>query len=246
MTAFRVSPGAVPVRAVFGPTIQGEGPMAGRLSAFIRFGGCNLHCPPCDTKDTWDQATFPLEQLRAWNPPLTAAQVLAQLAALASTVPPLVVLTGGEPLLHQRTAVFEQIVAGIPASSTIQVETNGTIAAAERARELLYVVSPKVCGSMAAGDPAARRIKANAIEAFAALAQSGLAWFKFVCSSADDVATCAEFCATHGIDIARSAYVMPEGSTIERVTATHRRIMPAVLRHGFNTTGRLHLSLDVP
>ena len=246
MTAFRVSPGAVPVRAVFGPTIQGEGPMAGRLSAFIRFGGCNLHCPPCDTKDTWDQATFPLKQLLAWNPPLTAAHVLAQLAALADTVPPLVVLTGGEPLLHQRTTVFEEIVAGISASSTVQVETNGTIAAAERARELLYVVSPKICGPMAAGDPAARRIKPHAIEDFAALAKAGRAWFKFVCSSIDDVGTCAEFCVTHGIDIARSAYIMPEGSTLDRVTVTHRRIMPAVLRFGFNTTGRLHLSLDVP
>ena len=234
------------MRAVFGPTVQGEGPMTGRLSAFIRFGGCNLHCPPCDTKDTWDRATFPLEQLLAWNPPLTAAQVLAQLAALASVVPPLVVLTGGEPLIQQRTAVFEEIVAGIPASSTIQVETNGTIAAAEHARELLYVVSPKICGSMAAGDPPARRIKPKAIEAFATLAASGRAWFKFVCSSAADVATCADFCATYGIDIARSAYIMPEGSTLERATATHRQIMPAVLRFGFNTTGRLHLSLDVP
>lgn len=246
MTAFRVSPGTVPVRAVFGPTIQGEGPMVGRLSAFIRFGGCNLHCPPCDTKDTWDRDTFPLKQLLAWNPPLTAAQVLAQLATLADTVPPLVVLTGGEPLLHQRTTVFEEIVAGIPASSTVQVETNGTIAAAEQARELLYVVSPKICGSMAAGDPAARRIKTHAIDGFAALAKAGRAWFKFVCSSVDDVGACAGFCATYGIDIARSAYIMPEGSTLDRATATHRRIMPAVLRFGFNTTGRLHLSLDVP
>ena len=246
MTIIRVPAGNVPVRDVFGPTIQGEGPLTGRLSAFIRFGGCNLHCPACDTKDTWDEATFPLNQLLAWNAPLTATQVLEQLTALASTVPPLVVLTGGEPLLHQRTAAFKEIVAGIPARCTVQVETNGTIAAAQHSREMWYVVSPKICGPMASGDPAARRIKPAAIRAFAELAACGPAWFKFVCSSAADVAASAEFCAAYGIDIARSAYIMPEGATLERSIATHRQIMPAVLRYGFNTTSRLHLSLDVP
>ena len=34
------------------PTIQGEGPFAGRPSLLIRFKGCNLQCPFCDTKWT--------------------------------------------------------------------------------------------------------------------------------------------------------------------------------------------------
>lgn len=246
MATLHVPPGTLPVRAVFGPTIQGEGPMAGRLSAFIRLGGCNLHCPRCDTKDTWDHDTFPLDQLRAWNPPRTARQVLAELSALSTTVPPLVVLTGGEPLLHQRSPVFEEIVDTIRESSTVQVETNGTIAPADTSRELYFVVSPKISGPLAGGDPHTRRVKTAAISRFTELAQAGRAWFKFVCSTEADVEACAEFCEAHGIEVARTAYVMPEGDTFESATATHRRIMPAVLRCGFNTTGRLHLALDVP
>ena len=38
-----------PVSEVFGPTLQGEGPHAGRPCHFIRLGGCNLSCSWCDT-----------------------------------------------------------------------------------------------------------------------------------------------------------------------------------------------------
>ena len=31
-------------------SIDGEGPHAGELAAFIRFKGCNLNCDYCDTK----------------------------------------------------------------------------------------------------------------------------------------------------------------------------------------------------
>lgn len=246
MATIRVPPHTLPVRAVFGPTVQGEGPMAGRLSAFVRLGGCNLHCPRCDTKDTWDERSFPGGQLSTLNPARTARQVLAELAALAEVLPPLVVITGGEPLLHQRSPVFAEILDGILASSAVQVETNGTIAPAAEAPEIHYVVSPKLSGPLAAGDPAARRVKPTAIKRFTELAQAGRAWFKIVCASEADVHAAAEFCANHGIDPARSAYIMPEGASFETATATHRRIMPAVLRCGFNTCGRLHLALDVP
>ena len=42
------------VSEVFGPTVQGEGPSAGRLCGFVRLGRCNLACDFCDTGYTWD------------------------------------------------------------------------------------------------------------------------------------------------------------------------------------------------
>jgi 7-carboxy-7-deazaguanine synthase len=246
MAAIAVPADTLPVRAVFGPTIQGEGPMIGRLSAFVRLGGCNLHCPRCDTTDTWDTATHTLAQLQQLNPARTAQQVLADLMALCPLLPPLVVLTGGEPLLHQRSPVFAEILTGLPQDCTVQVETNGTIPPVEHERALYYVVSPKVSGPMAAGDPQWRRIKAAAIARFAELAHSGRASFKFVCADEDDVAAAAQFCDDNGIDAARHAYVMPEGATFDVVMATHQRIMPAITQHRLNTTTRLHLALDMP
>lgn len=55
-------PSHLPVNEVFWDVVQGEGPYMGRASAFIRLGYCNLHCPPCDTKPTWDTSQYVLER----------------------------------------------------------------------------------------------------------------------------------------------------------------------------------------
>src|SRR3954464_7540281 len=39
----------IAVVEIFGPTIQGEGPLAGSKTMFIRFGGCDYRCKMCDS-----------------------------------------------------------------------------------------------------------------------------------------------------------------------------------------------------
>ena len=41
---------------VFGPTVQGEGPYAGRVCHFLRLGGCDYRCSWCDTPYAVDPA----------------------------------------------------------------------------------------------------------------------------------------------------------------------------------------------
>ena len=43
------------INQVIKETFQGEGDSVGRLSTLIRFSGCNLKCPFCDTKQTWNE-----------------------------------------------------------------------------------------------------------------------------------------------------------------------------------------------
>ena len=69
----------LPVSEVFGPTIQGEGPHAGRRVYFVRLGGCNLSCSWCDSAYTWDGETY---DLREELTPSTALDVLARLHEL--------------------------------------------------------------------------------------------------------------------------------------------------------------------
>ena len=74
-------------------TIQGEGVNTGRAAYFIRLGGCDVECVWCDVKDSWDANKHPL---------LTVADLLTK---IKSTNAKLVVITGGEPAMHDLTAI---------------------------------------------------------------------------------------------------------------------------------------------
>ena len=79
---------ALPVMEHF-YTIQGEGFHSGVPCYFVRLGGCDVGCPWCDVKESWEQEKHPIhtvEQIVDW---------------VAITKSPKVVVTGGEPLMHQ-------------------------------------------------------------------------------------------------------------------------------------------------
>src|ERR1700730_7162757 len=90
--------GTLVVSEVFGPTIQGEGPSLGRRAGFIRLGGCDLTCSWCDAAYTWNASRY---DLRA---ELTRMPVTAMVERALVGDPEIVVITGGEPLLHQQQA----------------------------------------------------------------------------------------------------------------------------------------------
>ena len=70
-------------------TIQGEGYNTGRAAYFIRLGGCDVGCVWCDVKESWDADAHP-------------RQSVAQLVEAVLAYPGRdVVITGGEPLMHE-------------------------------------------------------------------------------------------------------------------------------------------------
>jgi 7-carboxy-7-deazaguanine synthase len=69
-------------------TLQGEGYHQGRAAYFIRLGGCDVGCVWCDVKESWDASAHPLMNIPA----------LVSLVKQTNTK--LVVITGGEPLMH--------------------------------------------------------------------------------------------------------------------------------------------------
>lgn len=86
-------------------SLQGEGRNTGRAATFIRFAGCNLRCPFCDTD--FDSYTE-----------MTADDIVSRLAD-----PNLVVLTGGEPTLQ----ADEELLAELHrAGKYVAMESNGT------------------------------------------------------------------------------------------------------------------------
>ena len=94
-------------------TLQGEGAHSGIPAVFVRFSGCNLRCPWCDTEFT-DYTE------------MTAAEIVAEALELYD-IPnerrKMMVLTGGEPSLQVDTPLIDALHA---AGFYICIETNGT------------------------------------------------------------------------------------------------------------------------
>ncbi|MBS1496532.1 MAG: 7-carboxy-7-deazaguanine synthase QueE [Bacteroidetes bacterium] len=78
-------------------TLQGEGNHQGRAAYFIRLGGCDVGCVWCDVKESWEADNHPKISI----PDLVSA--------VKKTPAKLVVITGGEPLLHQLDALTKSL-----------------------------------------------------------------------------------------------------------------------------------------
>ncbi|MBU0579602.1 MAG: 7-carboxy-7-deazaguanine synthase QueE, partial [Candidatus Margulisbacteria bacterium] len=87
-------------------SIQGEGKYAGQAQYFLRFCGCNLECPYCDTdyrlSKTCSVETIPGRGFdKELNNPLTVEEVVNTVEKIKSLSPTKIIsLTGGEPLLQ--------------------------------------------------------------------------------------------------------------------------------------------------
>lgn len=99
-------------------SLQGEGFWTGTPAVFVRFSGCNLRCPWCDTDHSAYRemtASDIVNEIRDLLPPSTCHRP-------SST--PHVILTGGEPALQADTALIRTLHE---ARFFVAIETNGTL-----------------------------------------------------------------------------------------------------------------------
>ena len=84
-------------------SLQGEGFHTGTPAVFVRFAGCNLRCPFCDTQfDARMQMTAEEIVAGVWSlyPQNRPSHDISDSSGAESQIRPIVILTGGEPSLQ--------------------------------------------------------------------------------------------------------------------------------------------------
>ncbi|MFM2483238.1 7-carboxy-7-deazaguanine synthase QueE [Celerinatantimonas sp. YJH-8] len=127
-------------------TIQGEGFYTGTPAIFIRLQGCDVGCPWCDTKHTWEIHLEDERSLMQINQPSQDRNVWAHgdVASLVELVKGYqakhVVITGGEPCSYDLRPLTTQLH---DAGYQCQIETSGTYPISVDSRSWV-TVSPKI------------------------------------------------------------------------------------------------------
>lgn len=220
----------LPISEVFGPTIQGEGPRAGRVCWFIRFGGCNLSCSWCDTPYTWDNRRFNMRKELVQLTPFAIASMIPESVSE-------IVLTGGEPLIHQSKESWGRLLSDLGRPRRLlAVETNGTIAPNRVTRHWVhhFSISPKLPnaglhrghqGAQMAPWPPEMRQRAI---------------LKYVVENTADVELACTRADALGWPRDR-VWVMPEGTDPEILLKRWPEIVEAAIAKRVNCTQRLHV-----
>lgn len=218
------------VNEIFGPTVQGEGPSAGRRCAFLRLSGCNLTCSWCDTPYTWDWAGVNGQQYDKATETHEMSVYDAHFALTGYGVH-LYVISGGEPMMQQQ-ALEPLVYRLMSGGSEVEIETNGTII--PKILPTRFNVSPKLSHS---GVRDTKRYKPKSLEAYV-----GKGVFKFVCQTETDLTEIDTIITEVGIP-PRDVWVMPEGRSPEELKRSLNQVTDAAISRGWNITNRLHVQL---
>lgn len=225
------SDGRLPVSELF-VSVQGEGRFAGTPALFIRFKYCNLGCVWCDTRFTWDKRKIEPGELLSLAELTERSCRLVDAETRAQTH---VVLTGGEPMLHQ--AEIPALVKSLREVGFrfVEIETNGMYAPND---ELSDEVDWWNCSPKLTNNGLAREV--NIIpSAIKSLVATGKVDFKFVVQSPEDISELIEDYLP--LVPRESVILMPEGVTRERQLAQTGWVMQACVAHGFRFSPRLHI-----
>lgn len=225
--------GLLPLNEAF-VSIQGEGRFAGTPALFLRFNFCNLGCTWCDTRFTWDKDKIEKGEFLS---PEEILNMSMRLVNEASSSPDKVhvVLTGGEPMLHQdRLPKLIELMrsAGF---KFFEIETNGLIAPNQKMLKAIdwWNCSPKLSNN---GLPISKNINTSAIRI---IAFTDKADFKFVVTSFEDI----EEIKVNYLPLIHnySVMLMPEGFTRAKQLRATPWVKQAAEQNGFRFSPRLHI-----
>ena len=231
----------LPVNELF-YSIQGEGKLAGVPSVFIRTSGCNLRCWFCDSYHT------------SWEPThdwMNTEGIIEEVNT--HTQADHVVLTGGEPLIHEESAHLINALGN--EGYHITVETNGTIH--RDAAIDLASISPKLSSSTPtpAKDPKgngewSEKHKKRRIDmaTLTRLIDNYPFQLKFVITAPEDLDEINDLIKQVRQQTStqlrnQDVLLMPEGQTEGEIAGKREIVADLAMEHGYRYTPRLHVNL---
>ena len=153
---------------------------------------------------------------------------------------PIVVITGGEPMLHHKEALFYEFVCELLARGyEVHFETNGTILVDFEKfpayKSCVFAISPKLSNS---AEPRERRLSFAALRSLKQNAKDS--FYKFVISPEFDAQPeIAEILAACGGEV----YCMPCGADRRDLESAAQFCVDFCLKNGYNYSDRLHIRI---
>lgn len=219
-------------------SLQGEGMTTGRPANFLRLAKCNLMCGGAGTErdgKLHHGATWRCDTIEVWSTGL-----LKTFEQVRDAFKPCdrLIITGGEPLLHQKEIVefLDWWAPQIEQLPIVEIETNGTIEPDTNLRDYVaqWNVSPKLFNS-----GVKERIR-QLHPVFYMLQESG--WcdiqFKFVVTNINDMAEVAAF----GLPKDK-IWLMPGADASDPLKDLAPQVAEWAKDNGYNFSNRLHIAL---
>lgn len=210
-------------------SLQGEGGLSGVCSVFLRLGGCPLRCKWCDTKYAWSENSdvpYSLDQIKEF--------IMAQPSGH-------IVVTGGEPMVHEKLKSLIDFLAG--SGLHITIETSGIEYIGGLKCDLMSI-SPKLSNSIPNDEDDKKGYLDTClkVDTIKKLMQDYDYQLKFVVDDQGDLDEIAELVEKLEPD-ADKVMLMPQAITPVEYLQKAKWVADACVKSGFRFSPRLQVLL---
>ncbi|AJC86878.1 7-carboxy-7-deazaguanine synthase QueE [Campylobacter sp. RM16704] len=234
-------------------SLQGEGKYSGNLAVFVRFARCNFNCVGfgvkkeknskmllgCDTI----RAVF-TKEFKSCYKTYTAKELFDEVLNLSNAYKPIVVITGGEPLLYYKDKEFLNFINVLLQSGfKTHFETNASIEVDFEKyplyKECYFALGVKLSNS---GVKKEKRINEKALKAFKNYAKDS--FYKFVLDknflqenkALEEINEILQICEN-------KVFCMPMGANELEISKNALSVAEFCIKNGYNYSDRLHIRI---